>query len=463
MQNVSDDIRDVRERLVNGLLVAACFAIIPALILGIYRTFVLDAGRGLISIGIVYGILLVATILRRRLSFTLRAVVILGLFLEAGVESLVRWGMMSGGFLWLIMVVVLSAILFGVRAGIAAILFGTALAVVVAILVTRSIISFEFDIDEYAVSPTTWSTDILFFVFSATVLVVVLGFLYRTLIGSFESLRLRTEELREANERLSAEMVEREEAERKLRQAEKMEVVGRLASGVAHDFNNLLHAITGFTEIALAELDERSPTREHLEEVTQAADSAADLVGQLLVFSRDEATTPERIKLDDVINGLMNMLGRVLGRKFSIDSTHAPDLRDIRAEKGRIEQIVVNLCVNARDAMPKGGTISIVTRNAHLGPEFRSRFPWHQEGEFVLLRVSDTGMGMPADVAERIFEPFYTTKTSGEGTGLGLSTVYGIVKQFNGVIDVESTEGTGTTFSVYFPAADIMRISNENG
>ena len=230
-------------------------------------------------------------------------------------------------------------------------------------------------------------------------------------------------------------------ARRELAQSQKMEAIGRLAGGVAHDFNNLLSVIIGYTELTSSELGEADPRRGSLEQVRKAAERAADLTRQLLAFSRKQVIEPRRLDLNEVVVGVSKMLRRLIGEDIGFETELEPGLWAIHADPGQIEQVILNLCVNARDAMPRGGRLVLSTTNV-LG-----------QGEFVRLSVSDTGCGIPEEVRDHVFEPFFTTKAEGRGTGLGLSTVYGIVRQSNGDVWFESVVGHGTTFHVVLPRA----------
>ena len=238
-----------------------------------------------------------------------------------------------------------------------------------------------------------------------------------------------------------------------LRQAQKMEAIGLLAGGVAHDFNNILAVILGNVEFALEDLTADDPRVQQLAEIHEAAKRAAGLTRQLLTFSRKQNRQPKPLALNTVVIDLQAMLTRIVGEDIAIDSAIAPDLGVIEADHGEVEQILMNLVVNARDAMTRGGQLSLATSNrsvddvqaAHLGCT---------SGRYVVLEVRDTGCGMPQAVRERIFEPFFTTKSSERGTGIGLATVFGIVKQANGGIEVDSVVGRGTTFRIYWPRTD---------
>lgn len=241
-------------------------------------------------------------------------------------------------------------------------------------------------------------------------------------------------------------------------QSQKMQAIGQLAGGIAHDFNNLLTAISGHCDLLLINRDRYDADYSDLLQIHQNANRAAALVRQLLAFSRKQTLKPEVFRLERLLEDLTHLLTRLVGEKINLSLSHDPDLGAIRADLRQLEQVIMNLVVNARDAMPMGGTIRIETSMRHLETELehgRARVP---AGDYALIRVVDEGVGIPADIVDKIFEPFFTTKRLGEGTGLGLSTAYGIVKQMGGYIFVDSEEGSGTTFSLYFasvPDTDI--------
>jgi PAS domain S-box-containing protein len=250
---------------------------------------------------------------------------------------------------------------------------------------------------------------------------------------------------------LSYDLTPRKELEEQLRQAQKMEAVGRLAGGVAHDFNNLLTAIRGNVEMALLELAPSSPLRAELDQIRQAAETASSMTQQLLTFSRRQAHAPRVVELNRLVDNNVRLLRRLLGSAIEIETSLAPDLWPVRVDPGQVDRLLMNLAVNARDAMPQGGVLRVATHNQEISGGHAAGHPGVAPGRYVALTVADTGTGMEEAVRAKIFEPFFTTKELGQGTGLGLSTVYGIVQQSGGFIEVESEMGEGSTFRVLLP------------
>ena len=250
------------------------------------------------------------------------------------------------------------------------------------------------------------------------------------------------------------DITERKALEMQLLQAQKMEAVGQLAGGVAHDFNNVLTAIGGYAELLRDDLPGEDTRRHDVEEILRATERAATLTRQLLAFSRRQVLAPRVLDLNGVVAGIDNMLRRLIGADVALKTALAPDLGAVRADPGQLEQVIMNLIVNARDAMPRGGKLTIETANAELDQSYALEHRAVAPGPYVMLAVSDTGVGMDAATQARIFEPFFTTKEKGKGTGLGLATVYGIVKQSGGNIWLYSEPGRGTTFKIYLPRVD---------
>lgn len=250
------------------------------------------------------------------------------------------------------------------------------------------------------------------------------------------------------------DLTERRVLENQLWHAQKMEAVGRLAGGVAHDFNNLVTVISGYSDLLLMSLAKENPLRRHVEEVKKAGDRAASLTRQLLAFSRRQVLDPQVLDLNAVISNVDRMLRRLIGEDIDLLSVLHPGVWPVKADPGQIEQVLVNLAVNARDAMPSGGKLTLETANVTLGQIQGMRYePPMPPGHYVMLAVSDTGIGMNSETQSHVFEPFFTTKEEGKGTGLGLATVYGIVKQSGGYIWIYSETEHGTTFKVYLPRA----------
>jgi signal transduction histidine kinase len=241
----------------------------------------------------------------------------------------------------------------------------------------------------------------------------------------------------------------RQEAE--LLQVQKMEAIGRLAGGVAHDFNNVLTAIFGYSDLLLEQFTDDDPRRADVQEIRRSAERAAALTRQLLAFSRKQLMQPRVLDLNEVIANLEKLLTRLIGEDITLMIRKQDDLWSVRADPGQMEQVLMNLAANARDAMPEGGGLTVETANVELDTPGNSNRPGLQPGAYVTMTVTDTGTGVPESIRSLMFEPFFTTKEQGKGTGLGLATVYGIVKQSGGSVYVDSEEGAGTRFVVYLP------------
>jgi nitrogen-specific signal transduction histidine kinase/ActR/RegA family two-component response regulator len=247
---------------------------------------------------------------------------------------------------------------------------------------------------------------------------------------------------------VQTDVTQRRQLEAELRQAQKMEAVGQFAAGVAHDFNNLLSVVMSYSELMLAELEPASTLREDLEEIRRAGERATGLARQLLTFSRQQVLQPRVLELGALVEGMQKMLRRLLGEDIALEVLPSASAHTVHADPTGLEQVLMNLVVNARDAMPHGGTLTIGLENMELGA---LEHPLASGGPYVLLTVTDTGDGMDSATREHIFEPFFSTKEKGKGTGLGLSTVFGIVRQSNGFLTVQSEKGHGASFKVFLP------------
>lgn len=254
---------------------------------------------------------------------------------------------------------------------------------------------------------------------------------------------------------VNRDVTERRQLEEQFRQAQKMEAVGRLSGGVAHDFNNLLGVIIGYAEFLQDRLEKDDPLRGSVDEIVKAGQRAASLTRQLLAFSRQQVLDPKVLDLNAVVTDMGKLLRRLIGEDVALTTQLDPALGRVKADQGQLEQVIMNLAVNARDAMPEGGKLTIRTANTAMDETFVRRYPYPvKPGPYVLLTVTDTGVGMDSDTKARAFEPFFTTKEKGKGTGLGLSTVYGVVKQSGGYIEIHSVPSAGTTFQIYLPPVD---------
>ena len=252
-------------------------------------------------------------------------------------------------------------------------------------------------------------------------------------------------------EGFAEDVTEKRTLERQLRMAQKMEAIGRLSGGIAHDFNNLLGVIIGYSGVLKKSLDKSQPTYEYATEIEKAGQRAASLTRQLLAFSRQQVLTPSVLSLNSLVSDMEKMLPRLLGEDINVSLSLDSELGNVKADQSQIEQVIMNLAVNARDAMPSGGKLHIQTANIELDQAYTRDHPGSKVGSYVMLAITDSGSGMSAETITHIFEPFFTTKGVGEGTGLGLATVYGVVKQSNGYIWVDSAPGKGSTFQIYLP------------
>lgn len=256
------------------------------------------------------------------------------------------------------------------------------------------------------------------------------------------------------NKILQKKIDERDKLETQLRRSQKLEAVGTLTSGISHDFNNILQIIKGYVQLSISKTSEDAPTAKYLDKILGASNRAAKLIQQLLAFNRQQASNPKHIKINNLVENLINMLRRVIGENIELNlSLDSSPLRTY-ADPGMLEQVLLNLCINARDAMPRGGKLTLSTQVFQADTQFCSMHEWASNMDYIVIEISDTGTGMSPEVMEHLFEPFYTTKDVGKGSGLGLSMAYGIIKQHDGHILFDSESGKGTTFKIFLPKKD---------
>ena len=451
----------LREELVDRALRLALVVGLLALVVGGWKSF--SVGRGwVLAIYVSFYMGLVAmAVLRGRVSFTAR--VLVGWFFLYGQAAaiLATFGLSGAGLLLLIALCMLASYLLGLRAGVITALVSLATVLVVAFGMTSGWIPFDTNVWLNSLSTSSWFQGFTIFGIIAAVAVIGPGLLLGRLDGALRAERLKTDALEQANQLLKEEMEARREAEDSrdelevaFKHAQKMEAVGRLAGGVAHDFNNLLTSITGNVSLARMDVPEDTPLSEVLIDIEEAAEKASVVTSQLLAFSRKQMTVTRVVDLNELIDKLVRMLGRLIGEDIELSLSLAEDLSAVDVDPGQIEQVVVNLAVNARDAMPRGGHFALETSNVRVEPAMAESRDGLLPGDYVRVRVKDDGCGMAPDIQERIFDPFFTTKKEGVGTGLGLATVYGILKRHGGHVEVASRPGRGSRFDLYLPAAD---------
>ncbi len=274
------------------------------------------------------------------------------------------------------------------------------------------------------------------------------------LTPEMKDLRQRIRELEDSEDKRKEAEEALRKSEEQLRQWQRVEAIGRLAGGVAHDFNNLLMTILGCSELLLRDFDPEDRRREEVEEIRRAAQRATSLTHQLLAFGRRQVLQPRVLDLNEIVENMNRMLRRMIGEDIQFLTILTPRLWPVKVDPGQIEQVIMNLVVNARDAMPDGGRLTLETSNLNLDEEYARRHISVKPGAYVMMAVTDTGCGMDAETRSHLFEPFFTTKEKGKGTGLGLSTVYGIIKQSGGNVWAYSEVGRGSTFKVYLPRAE---------
>jgi len=403
--------------------------------------------------------------LKEQISYTFKAISICGLAYAIGLLLLIAIGPFGGGPVWLFAFPLIVGILLGPRAVVLGLVVNIVTVIAVGLLVQNGYGSWAYPTENPL---SKWIVMSVNFIALNTLTALAVSSALRGLDraltqerGMRQSLNRQAEEIEQTNKKLLAEITERrhnarelEETHCQLLQAQKMEAVGRLAGGVAHDFNNLLTVIIGNAALARTFLEPDPEMSERLAEIEAASQRAANLTRQLLAFSRKQVIELQVIDSNELIEGLHKMLKRLIGEDIEFSTHPQRPLGRIEADPGQIEQILVNLVVNSRDAMPEGGKLSIETADVTLDAEYCKEHSYVQAGDYVKIAVADSGIGMDAEIRRQIFEPFFTPKPEGKGSGLGMATVYGIVKQHNGYIEVASESGKGATFEIFFPRID---------
>ncbi|MEW6664105.1 MAG: ATP-binding protein [Thermodesulfobacteriota bacterium] len=463
MSRSLDHIHAIREQVLNRYLyLAALLAIFPlmaslirALRIGWQPAFYLHIGA--------YVLILACVILRRYLSFCFRAATLIVIGLGLAIAGMLSWGLFSLGAAALFAFCVFATILFGTTAGVISAILSGAFMGAIGTGIHLGLIGFHFDANAYLTSPASWLNSTVAVGVLAALIVAGLGTVNTQLTELVLVSDARNRELAEANGRLSAEIArrvkaeeERQQAEMRLKRAEKMEAIGTLAAGVAHDLNNVLAGIVSYPDVLLMDLPEKSPLRQPLTRMQKTGEKAAAIVQDLLTMARRGVAITEVIDLNAVVSDYLKSLecGKLTSFHpgVQIETKLEEGLLAIEGSPVRLSKVIMNLVSNAAEAMPSGGRISIATGRLSLAERVRG-YEEIDPGEYVTLTVADTGVGISTQDTDKIFEPFYTKKVMGRsGTGLGMSVVWGTVKDHDGYIDIQSAEGKGTAFTLYFPA-----------
>ncbi len=463
MNATAEKVQMMREQqLTRAMRVAAVIGFF-ALLSSLSRAFTMGWQNIMYFHIAIYLVILAMALWSHHISFFLRSAIIAAIPYLLGVAGLVTWGLAAFSLLALFCFCFLSTNLFGRRAGTIASIISVVTIGVVGACVITGILTFSFNAQAYLSSATTWLTAMAVMVLSAGIIVVSLGTLNRQVEGLVRALESQNEELLRQNVLLEEEIEERtrgEEERRKieaeLQNAKKMETIGALAGGVAHDLNNILCGIVSYPDLLLMDLPSDSPLRSPLEDIRRTGMKAAAIVGDMLTLARRRIDATEVVNLNFVIFEYYASPEFEALKKFhpsvEIELSLDPTLTNIQGSPVHLSQVLMNLVSNAAEAMPTGGQVVISTQNAKTEDRNGAIEPI-KEGEYAVLCVSDTGIGIAPEEQEKIFEPFYSKKKLGRsGTGLGMAVVLGSVKDHNGYIDLESTEGKGTKFTLYFPA-----------
>jgi signal transduction histidine kinase/ActR/RegA family two-component response regulator len=460
----ADGLRYWQERILQTILLASIslglFVYFPSLILSLAEGLWLVAA----SDTLIYA-LVIYIFLQRKIPYPIRAVIFVSLSYLLGLVLLFTLGPFGAGPIWIFAFPILTAVLLGLRASAAALIINTATLAGIGGLLELQALSWSPAVSHSLVKWTVISLNFMLLnTVAALSVTAVLKSLDRSLAdekAAMAALARQQAEIVKTNEQLKQEIEEHakaEDARRKLesqlRQAQKMEAVGTLAGGIAHDFNNILYTIMGFTELTLDELDAEPESRKNLQQVLQAAGRARDLVRQILTFSRQNEPNRQPVFVKPIVKEALKLLRATLPASIEIQSSIESDAQ-IMGDSTSIHQILMNLCTNAAHAMqPEGGTLRVELSDADLDKAFADVHPGMNAGRHLILTTADTGHGIDEQTMEKIFDPFFTTKQAGEGTGMGLSVVHGIVREFGGVVSVKSEPGRGSAFRVYLPVLE---------
>jgi signal transduction histidine kinase/CheY-like chemotaxis protein len=463
MSKASAKIQMMRDQqLTRGMRAAAILGLLP-LLCSLSRTWFVGWHDIMYLHITIYVIILAAVLLDRHLSFTLRASVITGACFLIGVGSLIVWGFAAFSLLALFCFCMLSTILLGTRAGVISCAICIIVIGIVGTCVYSGIHAYRFNAVVHLNSPVLWLTAAFGMALSAGIIVVVLGTLNRQVEELAHALEGRNDELLESNLLLRCEIAERVRAEEarkilegKLQAAKQMEAVGTLAGGVAHDLNNILGGIVGYPDLLLEELPEQSPLRDTIETIKRSGIKAAAIVNDMLTLARRKIESTDVVSLNSIVSEYCTSPEFETLKQYhplvEVAVQTDPKLMNINGSYFHLFKVLMNLVSNATEAIPNGGRVIISTENRNMDGR-EGRHEEIKEGEYAVLSVADTGIGIPAQDLERIFEPFYSKKRMGRsGTGLGMAVVWGSVKDHNGYIDVDSIEGKGTQFTLYFPS-----------
>jgi signal transduction histidine kinase/ActR/RegA family two-component response regulator len=464
MNKTLDTIQDLRDRQLSWGLRAFSVTGFFLLLISFFRAFTFG-GHALMALHILlYAVILCTTLLDRRLSFSFRAAVIVAVPFILGTAGLFTWGLAALGLQALFICCILSTMLFNVRAGIIAAVLSTVAIGIVGLLFGSGTLALDFDLNAYLTSYTAWIMATFAIAITSGLFVMALGTLNCRIEKLVKTLQDRNTEMSGIIRQLEREMAERarvEEERRKLedrlQQARKMEALGTLAGGVAHDLNNILVGSVSYPDLLLTQLPEDSPLRKPIEIIKRSGVKAATIVQDLLTLARRGVTSVSVMNLNSIITDYFTSLEYQKLKSFhsqvEVELRLAENLPNILGSPIHLLKTIMNLVSNAAEAMPDGGKIVVSTGNERTEGSRAGVFGEIEAGDYVILTVSDKGVGILPDDIEKIFEPFYTKKVMGRsGTGLGMAVVWGAVKDHNGYIDVESAIGRGTTFTLYFPA-----------